>query len=428
MASDSAATDTSTGTALEQTTVFTILGALSLSHLLNDIMQSLLPAIYPLLKTEYSLSFLQVGLITFVFQCTASLLQPIVGIVTDRRPWAYSLSLGALFTLTGLLGLAMAASFHSILVAASLVGIGSSIFHPEASRVARLASGGRYGFAQSLFQVGGNTGTAIGPLLAAYIVVPRGQRSIAWLSLGALVASVLLTFVGRWYQQHLMDRRANPHKHRHPLRSHLSPARVKASIAILLALVFSKYIYLVSLTSYYTFYLIHRFDVSVTDAQFYLFIFLGAVAAGTFGGGPVGDKLGFKTVIWVSILGVLPFTLVLPHVNLFWTIVLTVPIGLILASAFSAIIVYAQELIPSRVGLVAGMFFGFAFGMAGIGAAVLGWAADHIGIESVYQICAFLPIMGVLAYFLPNMDEEVEHANVEVSGVDVPPAATELES
>jgi FSR family fosmidomycin resistance protein-like MFS transporter len=428
MASDSATAETSTGSTLEQTTVFTILGALSLSHLLNDIMQSLLPAIYPLLKAEYSLSFFQVGLITFVFQCTASLLQPIVGIVTDRRPWAYSLSLGALFTLTGLLGLAMAASFHSILIAAALVGIGSSIFHPEASRVARLASGGRYGFAQSLFQVGGNTGTAIGPLLAAYIVVPRGQRSIAWLSLGALVASVLLTFVGRWYQQHLADRRANPHKHRHPLRSHLSPARVKTSIAILLALVFSKYIYLVSLTSYYTFYLIHRFDVSVTDAQFYLFIFLGAVAAGTFAGGPVGDKLGFKTVIWVSILGVLPFTLVLPHVNLFWTAVLTVPIGLILASAFSAIIVYAQELIPSRVGLVAGMFFGFAFGMAGIGAAVLGWTADHIGIEAVYQICAFLPIMGLLTYFLPNMDEKVEHSNVEVSGVDVPPPAVELES
>lgn len=427
MSTESTATDAGSNSTLEQTTVVTVLFALSFSHLLNDIMQSLLPAIYPLLKAQYALSFFQVGLITFVFQCTASLLQPVVGIVTDRRPWAYSLSLGALFTLSGLLGLAMAASFHSILVSAALVGIGSSIFHPEASRVARLASGGRYGFAQSLFQVGGNTGTAIGPLIAAYVVVPRGQKSIAWLSLGALAASVLLTFVGRWYQQHLVDRRIKS-KYISPLRSHLSPARVKASIAILLALVFSKYIYLVSLTSYYTFYLIHRFDVSVTDAQLYLFVFLGAVAAGTFCGGPVGDRLGFKTVIWVSILGVLPFTLVLPHVNLFWTAVLTVPIGLILASAFSAIIVYAQELIPSRVGLVAGMFFGFAFGMAGIGAAVLGWCADRIGIEAVYKICAFLPLMGLLTYFLPDMEHSKEHVSMDVPSVDVPPAAPELES
>jgi FSR family fosmidomycin resistance protein-like MFS transporter len=310
-----------------------------------------------------------------------------------------------MFTLLGLLGLAMASSFEAILLAAALVGVGSSIFHPEASRVARLASGGRYGFAQSLFQVGGNTGTAIGPLLAAFIVMPRGQASIAWLSLGALAASALLTLVGRWYQRHLVFRRANPQSGRATVASHLSPTRVKASIAILLALVFSKYIYLVSLTSYYTFYLIHQFNVSVTDAQLYLFIFLGAVAAGTLGGGPVGDRLGFKTVIWVSILGVLPFTLVLPHVNLFWTAVLTVPIGLILASAFSAIIVFAQELLPSRVGLVAGMFFGFAFGMAGIGAAVLGSMADRYGIEAVYQVCAFLPLMGLLTYFLPNLDQ-----------------------
>jgi FSR family fosmidomycin resistance protein-like MFS transporter len=413
MSTQSATADEVAGSTIEQTTVVTILAALSMSHLLNDIMQSLLPAIYPLLKAQYSLSFFQIGLITFVFQCTASLLQPVVGLLTDRRPWAYSLLFGTLFTLAGLLGLAMATSFHSILIAAALVGIGSSIFHPEASRVARLASGGRYGFAQSLFQVGGNTGTAIGPLIAAFIVVPRGQTSIAWLSLGALLAAALLTFVGRWYQQHLVSHLANPRSVKPSHASKLSSERVKISIFILLALVFSKYIYLASLTSYYTFYLMHRFHVSVTDAQLYLFIFLGAVAAGTLGGGPVGDRIGFKNVIWASILGVLPFTLALPHMNLFWTAVLTVPIGLILASAFSAIIVYAQELIPSRVGLVAGMFFGFAFGMAGIGAAVLGRLADRFGIEAVYQVCAFLPLMGLLAYFLPDMERPAARKNVD---------------
>lgn len=398
----------------EQSTALAILGALSLSHLLNDVMQSLLPAVYPLLKDNYALSFFQIGLITFVFQVTASLLQPVVGLYTDKRPWAYSLLLGAFFTLIGLIGLAWATTFPEILMAAALVGIGSSIFHPEASRVARLASGGRYGFAQSLFQVGGNTGSALGPLLAAFIVVPRGQTSIAWFSVGMLLACGLLWMVGRWYQRHLDDRRANPKPTRVAAHSTLSPAKVRASIAILLALVFSKYIYLASLTSYYTFYLIHRFHVSVTDAQLYLFVFLGAVAAGTLGGGPVGDRVGFKTVIWGSILGVVPFTLILPHVNLFWTAVLTVPIGMILASAFSAIIVYAQELLPSRVGLVAGMFFGFAFGIAGIGAAVLGWMADRYGIEAVYQLCAFLPLMGLLTYFLPTMEQSRGQASPEV--------------
>jgi len=400
----SAAATTDSRSVSEQTTVLAILAALSLSHLLNDVMQSLLPAVYPLLKEKYSLSYYQVGLITFSFQVTASLLQPLVGLYTDRRPWAYTLLCGTLFTLLGLLGLARADNFTAILLAAALVGVGSSVFHPEASRVARLASGGRYGFAQSFFQVGGNTGTAIGPLIAAFIVLPRGQASIAWLALGAIAASALLTFVGRWYQRHLVFRRANPQPNPRAVASPLSPAKVKASIAVLLALVFSKYVYLVSLTSYYTFYLIHHFNVPTTNAQFYLFIFLAAVAAGTLGGGPVGDRLGFKTVIWVSILGVLPFTIVLPHVDLFWTAVLTVPIGLILASAFSAIIVYAQELLPSRVGLVAGMFFGFAFGMAGIGAAVLGLMADRYGIETVYQFCAFLPLMGLLTYFLPNLE------------------------
>jgi FSR family fosmidomycin resistance protein-like MFS transporter len=404
MSSDSKAVVNQPQTILEESTVLAVLGALSLSHLLNDVMQSLLPAVYPLLKQNYALSFFQVGLITFAFHVTASLLQPLVGLYTDRRPWAYSLLLGTLFTLTGLISMAVAGSFATILVAASLIGMGSSIFHPEASRVARLASGGRYGFAQSLFQVGGNTGSAIGPLLAAYIVMPRGQASLAWFTVLVLAASGLLTFVGRWYERHLAFRRANPRPAHHLQHAQLSPTRVRWAIAILLLLVFSKYIYMVSLSSYYTFYLMNRFDVSITTAQLYLFVFLGAVAAGTFGGGPVGDRFGFKTVIWVSILGVLPFTLILPYMNLFWTAVLTVPIGLILASAFSAIIVYAQELLPSRVGMVAGMFFGFAFGMAGIGAAALGWMADQIGIEAVYQICAFLPLMGLLTWFLPNLE------------------------
>lgn len=412
MSAESATVEANPNSSLEKSTVITVLVALSFSHLLNDIMQSLLPAIYPLLKSQYSLSFFQIGLITFVFQCTASLLQPVVGIVTDRRPWAFSLLCGTMFTLTGLLGLAASTSFPGILVSAAFVGIGSSIFHPEASRVARLASGGRYGFAQSLFQVGGNTGTAIGPLIAAFIVMPRGQGSIAWLSLGALLAAGLLMYVGRWYQRHLVSYHAQSRSIAEAKSAHLSPSRVRMSIAILLALVFSKYIYLASLTSYYTFYLMHRFHVSVTDAQMYLFVFLGAVAAGTLGGGPVGDKIGFKNVIWASILGVLPFTLIMPYVNLHWTVILTVPIGLILASAFSAIIVYAQELIPSRVGLVAGMFFGFAFGIAGIGAAVLGKLADRYGIEAVYQVVAFLPLMGLLAYFLPNMDRK--HAREDV--------------
>ena len=404
-------TNTTTGSVFEQrsvdqqTTVLAILGALSLSHLLNDVMQSLLPAVYPLLKDNYALTFFQVGLITLVSQMTASLLQPIVGLCTDRRPWAYAMVLASVFTLFGLAGLGLASSFEAILIAAAFVGIGSAIFHPEASRVARLAAGGRFGFAQSFFQVGGNAGSALGPLLAAFIVLPHGQASIAWVSLATLVASGLTLFVGRWYQQKLAEHRANPRPAAVVSASHISPARVRWSIAILLGLVFSKYMYLASLSSYYTFYLMENFGVSMRASQLYLFVFLGAVAAGTLGGGPVGDRLGFKTVIWVSILGVLPFTLVLPYVNLFWTAVLTVPIGLILASAFSAIIVYAQELLPSRVGLVAGMFFGFAFGMGGIGAAALGWMADHYGIDAVYRTCAFLPAIGVLTYFLPNLEK-----------------------
>lgn len=384
--------------------VIAILGSLSAAHLLNDVMQSLLPAVYPLLKENYSLSFFQVGLITFTFQVTASLLQPLVGMTTDKRPWPYSLVVGMSFTLVGLNLLALAGSFGSILVAAAMVGIGSSVFHPEASRVARIASGGRYGFAQSLFQVGGNAGSAIGPLLAAFVVAPFGQRSIAWFSIGAIAALGILGYVGRWYQQHLNALKAKSRGKFDELKSTLTPARVYAAVGVLLLLVFSKYIYLVSLSSYYTFYLMDKFDVPVQAAQLYLFVFLGAVAVGTLGGGPVGDRVGFKTVIWFSILGVLPFTLILPYANLFWTAVLTVPIGLILASAFSAIIVYAQELMPAKVGMIAGMFFGFAFGIAGIGAAALGWLADQTSIEYVYHVCSFLPLVGLLTAFLPNLE------------------------
>lgn len=385
-------------------TRITILVALSLSHLLNDVMQSLLPAIYPLLKERYSLTFFQIGMITFTFQCTASLLQPVIGFCTDRRPWPYSLACGMGFTLAGLILLAIVNSFTAILIAAAMVGIGSSVFHPEASRVARLASGGRYGFAQSLFQVGGNAGTALGPLLAAFVIGQRGQPAVAWFSIGAIAAIVILFQVGRWYQGHLNEVRSRPRPAAPVAASGISQARVYGAITVLLLLIFSKYFYLVSFTSYYTFYLIQRFQIPVQSAQLYLFVFLGAIAAGTLGGGPVGDRIGFKAVIWVSILGVLPFTIVLPYVDLFWTAVLTVPIGMILASAFSAMIVYAQELVPQRVGMIAGLFFGFAFGMAGIGAAVLGWLADRTSIEFVYHICSLLPMFGLLTVFLPNVE------------------------
>jgi len=378
-----------------------VLAALSVSHLLNDTMQSLLPAVYPVLKERYALSFTQVGLITFVFQVTASLLQPVVGFATDRRPRPYSLAAGMSFTLTGLLLLSVASSFPMILLAAALVGMGSSIFHPEASRLARLASGGRHGLAQSLFQVGGNAGSALGPLVAAFIVVPRGQSSIALCSLAALLAMAVLFPVGRWYAAHLSAARTRPHPK--PAQGGPSRPRVALAIGVLLVLVFSKYFYLTSLSSYYTFYLIDRFGLSVPSAQLALFVFLGSVAVGTLFGGPVGDRIGFKAVIWVSILGVLPFSLVLPYANLTWTVLLTIPIGVILASAFSAIIVYAQELLPSRVGTVAGLFFGFAFGMGGLGAAVLGVLADRTSIGFVYRVCAFLPLAGLLTGFLPDL-------------------------
>lgn len=380
--------------------VLTVLGAVSFCHFLNDLIQSLLPAIYPLLKTRYALDFGQIGLLTLTYQVTASLLQPLVGWYTDRRPTPYSLAFGMGFTLSGLLLLALATRYGMLLLAAGLVGTGSSVFHPESSRIARLASGGRHGFAQSLFQVGGNLGSSAGPLLAAFIVLPYGQRSIAWFSIVALVAIVLLARVGAWYARHMHARALAP---AHETAHGLPRGQVMRAIAVLLALIFSKYFYLASLYSYYTFYLIERFHVGVQSSQIYLFVFLGAVALGTLVGGPVGDRIGRKYVIWASILGVLPFTLILPHVDLFWTVALSVVIGLILSSAFSAILVYAQELLPGKVGMIAGLFFGFAFGMGGLGAALLGELADHRGIEYVYQLCAWLPAIGLLTVFLPNL-------------------------
>jgi FSR family fosmidomycin resistance protein-like MFS transporter len=381
-------------------TTFSVLVGLSLSHLLNDTIQSLIAAVYPILKESYALSFAQIGLITLSFQLTASVLQPVVGLATDRHPRPFSLPLGMASSLLGLVLQSFAADFPTILVAAALVGVGSSVFHPEASRIARLASGGRHGLAQSLFQVGGNAGSALGPLLAAFIVVPCGQRSLAWFSVVAVAAMIVLVRVGLWYRSHLATRPKTVRTG----SSHGVPRRkVIVSLVILMALVFSKNFYLVSLTSFYTFYLIDTFGVSVQVAQIDLFVFLGAVAVGTVAGGPVGDRVGFKAVIWGSILGVVPFTLALPHVNLFWTVALTAPIGLVLASAFSAIVVYAQELVPGRVGMVAGLFFGFSFGMGALGAAALGRLADEVGIAAVYRVCAFLPLIGLLTAFLPNL-------------------------
>ncbi len=387
--------------AAAQGTALGILGAISLCHGLNDLMQSVIPAVYPILKTAYALDFGQVGLITFANTATASLLQPVVGYVTDARPKPYSLAIGMGSTLVGLLLLSMAPTFGIVLLSVAFVGIGSAVFHPESSRVARLASGGRFGFAQSLFQVGGNAGSATGPLLAAFIVLPYGQRSIAWFAVTALAAMSILTRVGTWYKAHLAERAKSPAA---PAAARLPRGRVRLALVILVALVFSKNVYLASLTSFYTFYLIQTFRVSVQSAQMHLFILLAATAAGTFIGGPVGDRIGRKYVIWISILGVLPFTLLLPYANLFWTSILTIVIGLILASAFSAIVVFAQELVPGRVGAVSGLFFGFAFGAGGLGAALLGQVADATSIQFVFKVCSFLPALGLLTAFLPNVE------------------------
>jgi len=385
-----------------QNTAFTVLFAISFCHLLNDMIQSLLPAIYPTLKSDFHLSFAQIGLVTLAFQVTASLLQPLVGLYADRRPMPYSLAIGMVFTLGGLVLLAFVRSYPALLLAASMIGMGSSVFHPESSRVARMASGGRHGLAQSLFQVGGNIGSALGPISAAFVVLTWGQRSIAWFSLAALAAIFVLYRVGVWYARHGLTqlKHAARHAAAHPA---LPRALVVRSIVVLLLLIFSKYVYLASLQSYYTFYLIHHFHLSVRDAQVHLFAFLAAVAVGTVAGGAIGDRFGRKRVIWFSILGVLPFSLALPYADLAWTGVLSVFIGLILASAFSAIVVYGQELVPGKVGMIAGMFFGFAFGVAGIGAAALGWLADVTSIEFVYKVTAFLPALGVLAGLLPNL-------------------------
>lgn len=385
-------------------TVVAILLAISFSHLLNDMMQSLIFALYPMLKASYHLSFTQIGLITLTYQITASLLQPVVGMYTDRKPKPYSLAMGMGCTLSGLLLLAFAGSMPMLLVASAMVGMGSSVFHPEASRVARMASGGRHGLAQSVFQVGGNFGSSLGPLLAAGIILPRGQGSVAWFSLAALLAIIVLMRVGAWYKHQQARNVKKPRVLGAINIQALSSRRVAGSLLILAILIFSKYFYLASLTSYYTFYLISKFHLSVQAAQMHLFVFLFAVAAGTIIGGPVGDKIGRKLVIWVSILGVAPFTLMLPYANLFWTEVLSVVIGLVLASAFSAILIYAQELVPGKVGMISGVFFGFAFGMGGLGAAALGGLADRTSIFYVYQVCSFLPLIGMLTCLLPDLE------------------------
>ncbi|WP_348749728.1 MFS transporter [Pseudomonas rhodesiae] len=379
--------------------VLRVIGACALAHLINDLIQAVLPSIYPMLKANYGLSFTQVGMITLTFQLTASLLQPWIGYHTDRHPKPWLLPAGMVCTLVGILLLAFVGSFPAILLAAGLVGVGSSTFHPETSRVARLASGGRYGLAQSTFQVGGNTGSAFGPLLAAAIIIPYGQDHIAWFGLFAVFAIGVLYGLSRWYRNHLnlfKLKQGNQATHG------LSKGRVTFALVVLALLVFSKYFYMSSLTSYFTFYLIEKFQLSVANSQLYLFLFLGAVAAGTFFGGPIGDRIGRKKVIWFSILGAAPFTLALPYVDLFWTAVLSVVIGFILASAFSAIVVFAQELVPGNVGMIAGIFFGLMFGFSGIGAALLGLLADNHGIEYVYKLCSFLPLVGILTVLLPS--------------------------
>src|SRR5690554_1958972 len=387
---------------LFQKTSYPILFAIAFSHLLNDLLQIIIPSVYPLLKENYSLSFTQIGFITFSYQLTASLLQPVVGFHTDKKPMPFSLAFGMLFTMIGLVLLSFASSYAVILISVGLVGIGSSIFHPEASRVAYLASGGKRGLAQSIFQVGGNSGTALGPLLVILIVVPYGQICILWFLVLAFLAILVLYKIARWYQKHLELQKTNKIKVRdYPPR--LRKKQVKGAIGVLLVLIFSKYIYMTSISSYFTFYLIDKFGVSIRESQFYLFLFFGSVALGTFLGGPLGDRFGRKYVIWFSILGSAPFALMLPYVGLFWTGVLVVAIGLILSSAFSAILVFAQELLPGKVGMISGLFFGFAFGIAGLGSAILGYLADYTSIDFVYKLCSFLPLIGIMAFLLPNI-------------------------
>lgn len=401
---NTATANTTTENKAEQT-VFLILFAISISHLLNDMVQSLMPAIYPIIKTNFNLNFSQIGMITLVFQLSASILQPFVGLYTDKKSHPYSLPIGMGFTLIGLLCLSQAPSYPLILVSVMLIGIGSSIFHPESSRVAYLASGGRRGLAQSIFQLGGNIGSALGPLLAAWIIVPSGQKSISWFGLAVALAMMILFRVGRWYKQKMLSRIAAKKASGtgHP---EFSRKKVVFSIIVLLVLIFSKFVYLASISSYYTFYLIGKFHLTVQQSQYFLFLFLAAVAIGTITGGHLGDIFGRKYIIWISILGAAPFTLLLPYANLFWTGVLSACIGLIISSAFSAIVVYGQELIPGKVGLVAGLFFGLAFGMGGLGSALLGWLIDLTNINYVFKVCAFLPLIGVITGFLPNIESK----------------------
>lgn len=389
---------------LANKTVYSILFSISFAHLLNDLLQAVIPAAYPILKESYDLSFTQIGLITFSYQMAASILQPFVGFYTDKHPKPYSQIFGMLFTLAGIVLLSYASSFPIILVSVILVGIGSSIFHPEASRISYLSSGGKRGLAQSIFQIGGNTGTAIGPLLIAWIVVPHGQQNIIWFTVVALIGLVVLSRIATWYKNHLDL--ASKKKVVLENLPNLSQTRIVVSVIILLVLIFSKYFYISGISSYFTFYLMEKFSLSVQDAQYHLFLFLLSVAAGTLLGGPLGDKFGRKYVIWFSVLGAAPFTLMLPYANLFWTGALSMIIGVIISSAFPAILVYAQELLPKKLGMVSGLFYGFAFGMGGLGSAVLGYMADQTSISYVYSICAYLPLIGIIAYFLPNLKKK----------------------
>lgn len=390
---------------LAQKTIYSILFSIAIAHMLNDLLQAIIPAAYPILKEKYNLSFTQIGLITFSYQMAASILQPFVGFYTDKKPKPYSQIFGMLFTLSGIVLLAYSASFALMLISVVLVGIGSSIFHPEASRVSYLASGGKRGLAQSIFQIGGNMGTALGPLLVAWIVVPHGQEYIVWFSAIAIMAIMVLSRIAKWYQEHLKVTA----KKKVALVDlpNLTPRQITMSVIILLVLIFSKYFYVAGISSYFTFYLIEKFSVSVQDAQFYLFLFLLSLAIGTLLGGPLGDRFGRKYVIWFSVLGAAPFTLLMPYANLLWTSVLSVVIGVIISSAFPAILVYAQELLPKKLGMISGLFYGFAFGMGGLGSAILGYMADQTSIEYVYHFCAYLPLIGIIAWFLPNLKKKV---------------------
>ncbi|HEY4627889.1 MAG TPA: MFS transporter [Flavobacterium sp.] len=392
-------------TPLVQKTVYSVLFSIAFAHLLNDLMQSVIPSTYPILKENFNLSFTQIGLITFVFQLTASILQPFIGFYTDKYPKPYSLVIAMLFTITGLGFLSISTSFWMLLVSVAFVGIGSSIFHPEASRVAYLGSGGKRGLAQSIFQLGGNSGSAIGPLLVALVVAPFGQSNIIWFVIVGFLGIIILSRIALWYQNHLSLRAAKKIV-AEDLAVPLSKRKINLSIAVLLLLIFSKFFYMASMSSYFTFYLMHKFGLTIQESQFHLFIFLASVAAGTLIGGPLGDRFGRKYIIWISILGAAPFTLLLPYANLFWTGALSVIIGIIIASAFSAILVFAQELMPGKVGMISGLFFGFAFGMGGLGSAILGYVADQTSIEYVYKLSSFLPLIGVFTYFLPNMKKK----------------------